>query len=109
MTGIPVDPYVFDTLMADLVGHDRQPTAFLVYLHLWRRAGGKLTRRVAASYQQMAVEIGVSRSAVQAATATLVRRKLLKVESSSATAIPEYTVLRPWIRRPAEPRTSAAR
>ena len=32
--------YVLDTLMADLVGHDRQPSAFLVYLHLWRRTAG---------------------------------------------------------------------
>lgn len=95
---VPVDRYILDTLMPDLVGHDRQPTAFLVYLHLWARAGGRVTRRVAASYQQIARDVGVSRSAVQAAVATLVRRKLVRVESASATATPEYTVLRPWIR-----------
>ena len=27
---VTLDPYVVDTLMADLVGHDRQPSAFLV-------------------------------------------------------------------------------
>jgi hypothetical protein len=36
MPTIEVDDYVVDTLMADLVGHDRQPSAFLVYLYLWR-------------------------------------------------------------------------
>ena len=29
-----MDDYVFDTLMPDLVGHDRQPSAFIVYLFL---------------------------------------------------------------------------
>ena len=32
-----LDPYVVDTLMPDLVGHDRRPSAFLVYLYLWGR------------------------------------------------------------------------
>ena len=40
MPAIEVDEYVVDTLMADLVGHDRQPSAFLVYLFLWRRTHG---------------------------------------------------------------------
>ena len=31
-----LDPYVIDTLLPDLVGHDRRPGAFLVYLFLWR-------------------------------------------------------------------------
>jgi hypothetical protein len=29
---VPIDAYILDTLMRDLVGHDRQPSAFLVYL-----------------------------------------------------------------------------
>ena len=32
---IAVDEYVVDVLMRDLVAHDRAPSAFLVYLHLW--------------------------------------------------------------------------
>lgn len=95
---IPVDAYVFETLMPDLVGHDRQPSAFLVYLYLWGRSGGTLTRRVSASYQQMALDAGLSRSAVQAAVATLVRRRLVRVQTAGPTATPEYTVLRPWVR-----------
>jgi hypothetical protein len=30
MTTLPLDAYIIDTLMPDLVGHDRQPSAFLV-------------------------------------------------------------------------------
>jgi hypothetical protein len=40
MTTVEVDAYVIDTLLPDLVGHDRRPSAFLVYLHLWRLSGG---------------------------------------------------------------------
>ena len=29
---LSLDHYVVDTLMRDLVGHDRRPSAFLVYL-----------------------------------------------------------------------------
>ena len=35
-----LDPYVTDVLMPDLVGHDRQPSAFLTYLFLYRRGRG---------------------------------------------------------------------
>ena len=40
MAAMALDGYVVDTLMPDLVGHDRQPSAFLVYLLLWRRTHG---------------------------------------------------------------------
>ena len=40
MATIAIDPYIVDTLMPDLVGHDRQPSAFLVYLLLWRQTHG---------------------------------------------------------------------
>jgi hypothetical protein len=33
-----LDDYVVDVLMPDLVGHDRHPSAFLVYLFLSRHA-----------------------------------------------------------------------
>jgi len=35
---VPMDDYVLDVLMRDLVGHDHQPGAFLVYLYLYRQA-----------------------------------------------------------------------
>ena len=95
MATIALDAYIVDTLMPDLVGHDRQPSAFLVYLHLWTRARGRMQ---AASHQAMADATGVSKSAVQAAVRTLVRRRLLRVKRAGRTAVPEYTVLRPWRR-----------
>jgi hypothetical protein len=92
-----LDTYVVDTLMPDLVLHDHQPSAFLVYLHLSRRAPGRAA--VAASHQQVADATGLSKSAVQDAMRTLARRRLIRVARESSTAVPNYTVLRPW-RRP---------
>jgi DNA-binding MarR family transcriptional regulator len=94
---VGLDSYVLDTLMPDLVGHDRKASAFLVYLYLWRRGGGH-SRRVPASLQRIADDTGLSRSAVQQAVLRLRRRHLVRVDRTSATAVPEYTVLRPWAR-----------
>ena len=93
------DPYVLDTLMPDLVGHDRQPSAFIVYLFLAHRATRARLRDVQISLQGLAVETGLSKSAVQRGLRTLGRRRLLRVEKASRTAVPSYTVLRPWARR----------
>ena len=98
MRQLRVDSYVFETLMPDLVLHDHQPSAFLVYLHLWHRGGGRATARVRASHRQMADATGLSKSAVQGAIRTLTRRKLLRASRAGATATPEYTLLRPWRR-----------
>ena len=92
-----LDAYVVDTLMADLVQHDRQPSAFLVYLQLWFRTAGRKTP-VAVSHQAMADASGLSKSAVQAAMRTLLRRKLVRATRTSPTAVPAYAVLRPWRR-----------
>ena len=51
------------------------------------------------SYQALAESIGVSKSSAQAAAGWLVRRKLLAANKENATAVPVYTVMRPWIRR----------
>jgi len=48
------------------------------------------------SYQELAESIGISKSSAQAAVSWLVRRKLLAVGKENATAIPRYTVRRPW-------------
>jgi len=53
----------------------------------------------AMSLQGLAVETGLSKSAVQAGLRTLVRRRLVRVEKASRTAVPAYIVLRPWNRR----------
>jgi DNA-binding MarR family transcriptional regulator len=91
-----LDSYVVDTLMPDLVLHDHQPSAFLVYLYLWRRAGGR--SGVGASHREVADATGLSKSAVQGAMRTLARRRLIRVTRESPTAVPHYAVLKPWRR-----------
>jgi len=94
-----LDPYVLDVLMADLVGHDRAPSAYLVYLKLWHLCGGPAKRATALSLQTLATETGVSKSSVQSAVRRLKRRGLIQARRSAPTAIPLYTVLTPWDRR----------
>jgi hypothetical protein len=94
---VRLDPYVLDVLMPDLVGHDRQPSAFVVYLYLWRHSSGRPARRVTASLQQIAVDTGLSKSAVQQALRTLKRRRLVSGRQLSATSVPEYAIATPWL------------
>jgi hypothetical protein len=92
---ISLDDYVVDVLMRDLVGHDRRPVCFLVYVWLAAESG----RRggvVEISYRELAESIGVSKSSVQGAAGWLVRRKLVAVSKTSVTATPCYSVLSPW-------------
>jgi Helix-turn-helix domain len=96
---IPVDEYVLTTLLADLVGHDRAPSAFLVYLAIWARTRGRRGAFTPASYATLAEDTGLSKSAVQSGIRRLAQRKLIAAERASATATPRYAVLRPWIRR----------
>ena len=91
-----VDAYVLDVLMRDLVGHDQQPAAFLVYLHLHGRAACKVWRPVTASLRDIAEETGLSKSAVQTALCTLRGRQLVETRAAHATATPSHRVLRPW-------------
>ena len=93
---IPIDDYVIDVLMRDIVGHDRQPAAYLVYLYLYGRAARQRWRPVAASLRTLADETGLSKSAVQTALELLRRRELIESESDHATAVPEHRVLRHW-------------
>ena len=90
-----VDRYVLETLMPDLVGHDHQPSAFLVFLQLLLQSSGR-RGGVSVSHQQLADATGLSKSAVQGAIRTLARRRLIRVTRASSTAVPQYTPLRPW-------------
>lgn len=92
----PFDDYVVDTLLPDLVGHDRAPSAFLIFLKLWHAAGGPEGRGAAISLQTLAVETGLSKSSVQAAVRHLKRRGYLSAVHNAATAIPHYKVRAPW-------------
>jgi DNA-binding GntR family transcriptional regulator len=91
-----VDDYVLDVLMRDLVGHDQQPAAFLVYLWLYGRAVRQRFRPVLASLRGIAEETGLSKSAVQTAMTTLHRNELIATERAHATAVPRHRVLRHW-------------
>lgn len=99
MTTLALDAYVVDTLMRDLVGHDRRPSAFLVYLYLWRATHGRRQAQAQVALLDIAQEVGLSKRAVQDALGWLARRQLIAVARESITAVPVYTVLRPWRRR----------
>ena len=98
VTAGSVDDYIFDSLMRDLVGHDRQPSAFLVYLHLWWRTHGSRQESAQVALQDIAEETGLSKRSVQDAIGWLSKRKLLSIARAGITAVPVYTVLRPWRR-----------
>jgi len=90
-----LDNYVVEDLMRDLVGHDRRPVCFLIYLWL---AAEQQSRNgvVRVGYRELAECIGVSKSSVQASVGWLIRRKLLAASRNNATATPCYSVLSPW-------------
>src|ERR1041384_6677941 len=94
---VAVDAYVLDVLMRDLIAHDKHPSAFLVYLHVWRRCHDARAA-VHLSPQMIADATGLSKSAVQTAVAALEQRKLVKIERASPTATPGYTLVRHWRR-----------
>jgi hypothetical protein len=93
-----LDDYVVDTLMADLIGHDRQPSAFFVYLLLWRRTLGASETSVQMSLFDLHTGSGLSKRSVQEALQWLSKRKLISIQRAGITAIPVYTVKRPWQR-----------
>ena len=92
---LTLDDYVVDVLMRDLVGHDRRPAGFLVYLWLAAEQARRDTP-VQISYQELAESVGLSKSSAQSAVNWLVRRKLLAAKKENATAVPCYTVMSPW-------------
>lgn len=99
MDQIKIDRYVVDTLMPDLVGHDKRPSALLVYLYLWAQTGEPRARSVTASLRDIADGTGLSKRAVQEALHLLERRRLIARNKPEPTSIADYEVLRPWRRR----------
>ena len=93
---VPVDDYVLDVLMRDIVGHDRQPAAYLVYLYLYAQAARTRWKPVPASLRMLAEATGLSKSAVQTALELLRRRELIETMTEHPTATPEHRVLRHW-------------
>jgi hypothetical protein len=89
------DEYVLDSLMRDLVGHDRRPVSYLVYL--WLAAEQQRQKKpVTISYGDLAESMGVSKSSAQSAVAWLIQRKLITSTKVNVTATPSYTVQMPW-------------
>jgi len=88
-----LDNYVFEVLMRDLVGHDRRPSAFLVYLAI--EAFGNEGRRPV-SHAELAEQTGLSKRAVQDAINHLEGRSLVQVTRRGLTEAPSYKAVRPW-------------
>ena len=93
---IALDSYVLDVLMRDLVGHDKKPSAFIVYLYLAVRIEREMTPCVEASYGTIASATGLSKSAVQQAVSHLKKRRLIIVSRDSPTSTPQYRLHRHW-------------
>jgi DNA-binding MarR family transcriptional regulator len=93
---LPIDDYVLDVLMRDLIGHDQQPAAYLVYLYLYGQAARKKWKPVVASVRTLADATGLSKSAIQTTLATLRRRELINSTRDHATATCRHRVLRHW-------------
>jgi hypothetical protein len=97
MERLSLDAYVVDVLMPDLVGHDRRPAAFLVYLFLLRHAAKSRRDSVSVSLQTISTKTGLSKSTVQAALRHLRSRRLLDPAVAATVTNPMRRVLRPWI------------
>ena len=95
---VPIDDYVLDVLMRDLIGHDQKPAAYLVYLHLYGQAARKRWKPITASLRTLADATGLSKSAIQIALVTLRRRELIATTRNHATATSCHRVLRHWRR-----------
>jgi hypothetical protein len=98
MKNLILDSYVVESLMPDLVGHDKKPSSFVVYLYLWSRLKLERSRTVQVSHQTIADDTGLSKTAAQTSIRHLLRRRLIRSEMASKTAIPVYSLLRPWRR-----------
>jgi DNA-binding MarR family transcriptional regulator len=93
-----LDTYVLDVLMPDLVGHDRTPAAFVVYLCLSCAADRANGTDVRLSLQEIAVRTGLGKSTVQAAIRHLRRRGLLDANATASTTEPIRRIAKPWVK-----------
>jgi hypothetical protein len=98
MERLTIDAYVVDVLMPDLVGHDRRPATFIVYLFLLRQAAKARRDSVSVSLQTIAAKTGLSKSTIQNALRHLRRRKLIDPMIAATVTSPVRRVMRPWIR-----------
>jgi transcription initiation factor IIE alpha subunit len=97
MRTLTLDSYVVETLLPDLVGHDRRPSAFLVYLALAGRSPAR-SDDARLSLRELAELTGLSKRTIQEALRVLTRRRLVAVARDGATETATYEVKRPWRR-----------
>ncbi len=93
-----LDPYIVDTLMRDLVAHDRAPSTFVVFLWLWRQTHAQARDKIGASLADIAHATGLSKSSVQNAIRRLSRRRLVMTSKAGPTVAPIYQVNETWKR-----------
>jgi DNA-binding MarR family transcriptional regulator len=94
-----LDAYVIDVLLPDLVGHDRRPAAFLVYLALLCESEKKRSTSVPISLQELAVRTGLGKSTVQSAIRHLTQRGLIDPTVPSTTSAPVRRLTKTWLRK----------
>ena len=92
---LTLDRHVIDPLMRDLVGHDRKPSAYLVYLAVLTQNEAGVR---AMSYTELVDLTGLSRRSIQDAVAHLGRRKLIEIQRVGPTETAAYRALFPWRR-----------
>src|SRR5262245_38853999 len=95
---LALEPYLVDTLMRDLIAHDRAPSAFFVCLSLWRETHAQVRDKIAARLADIADATGLSKSSVQNAIRRLSRRRLVAASKSGPTIAPIYQVNETWRR-----------
>lgn len=93
-----LDPYIVDTLMRDLIAHDRAPSTFVVFLWLWRQTHAQGREKIGASLADIAHATGLSKSSIQSAIRRLSRRRLVTANKSAPTVAPIYQVNETWKR-----------
>ena len=93
-----LDPYIVDTLMRDLIAHDRSTSTFVVFLWLWRQTHAQGRDKIGASLADIARATGLSKSSVQNAMRRLSRRRLISASKAGPTVAPIYQVNETWRR-----------
>ena len=94
---ISLDAYVLDSLMPDLVGHDRHASALVVYLFLWRKTRGG-SKAAVLSHSMVAEGTGLAKRSAQAALDRLSSRELIQVHRTGPTAAAKITLSCHWRR-----------
>lgn len=92
-----LDAYVVDSLMPDLVGHDRRASAFVVFMYLWRRTRGG-TKSCVVSHRMIADATGLSKRGAQHGLARLEERRLVELRRKSPTSAPAVALQCEWRR-----------